>query len=83
VTVTVAPHYTNQSYSNCGETVKKSLSTQTHICSHCGHVQDRDHNAAINILKKGLNTVGHTGIKAWGENNLCLSQVSGSDKLAW
>ncbi|MGF1676670.1 MAG: RNA-guided endonuclease InsQ/TnpB family protein [Rivularia sp. (in: cyanobacteria)] len=81
-TVTVAPEYTSQNCSNCGETVKKSLSTRTHICPHCGHVQDRDHNAAINILKKGLNTVGHTGIKAWGENDLYLNQAIASNKLA-
>jgi putative transposase len=81
-TVAVAPQYTSQNCSNCGETVKKSLSTRTHLCPHCGHVQDRDQNAAINILKKGLNTVGHTGIKAWGENDLYLSQAIGLDKLA-
>lgn len=81
-TVAVAPHYTSQNCSNCGETVKKSLSTRTHICPHCGHVQDRDHNAAINILKKGLNTVGHTGLKAWGENDLYLNQATELDKLA-
>jgi putative transposase len=81
-TVAIAPQYTSQTCSNCGETVKKSLSTRTHICSHCGHVQDRDHNAAINILRKGLNTVGHTGIKAWGEHDLYLNQATGLDKLA-
>jgi hypothetical protein len=26
--------------------------------------------------------VGHTGIKAWGENDLYLNQAIGSDKLA-
>jgi nucleoside-diphosphate-sugar epimerase len=37
---------------------------------------------AIDIDKpKGLNTVGHTGIKAWGENNLYLNQAIASDKL--
>ena len=81
-TVAVAPQYTSQNCSSCGETVKKSLSTRTHLCPSCGHVQDRDHNAAINILKKGLNTLGHSGIKAWGENDLYLNQVTGSDKLA-
>lgn len=81
-TVVVAPQYTSQNCSSCGRTVKKSLSTRTHSCPHCGHRQDRDHNAAINILKKGLNTVGHTGIKAWGENDRYLSQVTGLDKLA-
>jgi putative transposase len=80
-TVAVSPQYTSQDCSRCGEVVKKSLSTRTHICPHCGHVQDRDHNAAINILKKGLNTVGHTGIKAWGENDLYLNQATASDKL--
>ncbi|NEP28410.1 zinc ribbon domain-containing protein, partial [Moorena sp. SIO3I6] len=45
---------------SCGEVVKKSLSTRTHTCS-CGCVLDRDHNAAINILKRALGTVGHTG----------------------
>ncbi len=25
------------------------------------------YNAAINILKRGLSTVGHTGTNAWGE----------------
>jgi predicted RNA-binding Zn-ribbon protein involved in translation (DUF1610 family) len=80
-TVAVAPQYTSQTCSNCGEGVKKLLSTRTHVCPHCGHVQERDHNAAINILKKGLSTVGHTGINAWGENDLYLNQAIGSDKL--
>ncbi len=60
VTVCVPPHYTSQNCSNCGNVVKKSLSTRTHNCRHCGHIQDRDHNAARNILNLGLRTVGHT-----------------------
>ena len=67
VTVAVAPNNTSQNCSNCGEKVKKSLSTRTHICPHCGYVEDRDINAAINILNRGLSTVGHTGSKAWGD----------------
>jgi putative transposase len=63
VTVAVPPQYTSQNCSNCGATVKKSLSERTHQCSHCGTVLDRDHNAALNILAIGLkNTVGHTEI---------------------
>ncbi|NEQ18374.1 MAG: transposase [Moorea sp. SIO3E2] len=60
VTVPVNPAYTSQNCSECGEVVKKSLSTRTHVCE-CGCELDRDHNAAINILKRALGTVGHTG----------------------
>ena len=67
VTVAVPPHNTSQDCSNCGEKVKKSLSTRTHVCPHCGYVEDRDVNASINILKRGLSTVGHTGTYAWGD----------------
>jgi putative transposase len=64
--IAVAPHYTSQNCSNCTRTVKKSLSTRTHRCPHCGHLQDRDWNAAINILVKALSTVGHTEANASG-----------------
>lgn len=67
ITLAVPPHNTSQDCSSCGKKVKKSLSTRTHVCHHCGYVADRDTNAAINILKRGLSTVGHTGIYAWGE----------------
>jgi len=59
-TVAVKPHYTTQCCSDCGCFVNKSLSTRTHKCK-CGFVLDRDWNAAINILKEALRTVGHTG----------------------
>ncbi|NCQ93747.1 MAG: IS200/IS605 family element transposase accessory protein TnpB [Microcystis aeruginosa LG13-13] len=80
ITIAVSPNYTSQNCSNCGETVKKSLSTRTHQCK-CGCVLDRDENAAINILKRGLSTVGHTGtfgldpINAWGENTSTFSEA--------
>ncbi len=71
-TVAVSPHYTSQICSNCGDKVKKSLSTRTHVCQ-CGYTEDRDVNAAINILQKGLSTVGHTGTHyAWGETSSSL-----------
>ena len=60
ITIAVNPAYTSQECSSCGVVVKKSLSTRTHACQ-CGYVLDRDHNAALNILTKGLSTVGHTG----------------------
>jgi putative transposase len=51
----VPPHYTSQKCSACGEIVKKSLSIRTHHCT-CGFVANRDHNAALNILRIGLDT---------------------------
>ncbi|MBE9117405.1 transposase [Lusitaniella coriacea LEGE 07157] len=66
VTVAVNPAYTSQNCSSCGTTVKKSLSTRTHVCQ-CGCTLDRDHNAAINILNRALSTVGHTGTNASGD----------------
>jgi len=52
--IAVAPHYTSQNCCNCGHEVKKALSTRTHKCPHCGYLDDRDRNAAINILVKAL-----------------------------
>jgi len=67
ITIAVAPHNTSQNCFNCGHKVQKSLSTRTHVCNHCGYVEDRDINAALNILKKGISTEGHSGNYAWGE----------------
>jgi putative transposase len=72
--IAVAPQYTSQDCSGCGERVKKTLSTRTHVCPSCGLVLDRDENAAINILAKALEgTLGHrethelVSENAWGE----------------
>jgi putative transposase len=51
--IKVPPQYTSQKCSGCGEIVKKSLSVRTHVCQHCGLKLDRDHNAALNILRAG------------------------------
>lgn len=56
--VKVNPAYTSQDCSGCGNRVKKSLSTRTHICCECGLVLNRDHNASINILRLGLQSLG-------------------------
>ena len=52
--IAVVPNFTSQDCSACGTRVKKSLSVRTHVCHGCGSVLDRDHNAALNILEKGL-----------------------------
>jgi putative transposase len=69
LTIAVPPQYTTQDCFNCGKRIKKSLSVRTHLCE-CGYVEDRDRNAALNILKKA--TIGHIGswsedLNAWGE----------------
>jgi putative transposase len=87
VTIAVPPHYTSQNCSNCGEVVKKTLSTRTHQCPHCRYVADRDENAARNILQIGLSccasmvgkpdrsaplaTAGHVG--SWEDNSQNVS----------
>jgi putative transposase len=59
--VAVAPEYTSQDRSGvlpdgtpCRARIRKSLSMRTHICSRCGLILDRDENAAVNILARGL-----------------------------
>jgi putative transposase len=83
VTVAVPPHYTSANCSNCREVVNKSLSQRTHRCPDCGHVQDRDWNAAINILELGLRTVGHTGtLNVSGDIDLCIGEETPQCKLS-
>jgi putative transposase len=53
----VDPRFTSQTCSACGLVAKKTLSERVHDCS-CGLRLDRDHNAAINILCLGLQTLG-------------------------
>ena len=55
--VAVNPKETSQECSSCGATVKKDLSVRTHKCE-CGYEADRDLNAAINILHRGITIAG-------------------------
>jgi putative transposase len=50
--VQVTPRYTSQVCSGCGTVKKKELSERWHSCE-CGTELDRDHNAALNILRLG------------------------------
>ncbi|MXW27660.1 MAG: IS200/IS605 family element transposase accessory protein TnpB [Chloroflexi bacterium] len=49
----VDPRNTSQRCSSCGAMVNKGLDERRHVCG-CGLDIDRDHNAALNILKKAL-----------------------------
>ncbi len=53
--LTVDPKYTSQLCSGCGIVRKKTLDERWHSCE-CGCELDRDHNAALNILSKGVKT---------------------------
>lgn len=50
----IDPRYTSQDCSRCGHRVPKKLSERVHQCSTCQLILDRDHNAALNILRCGL-----------------------------
>jgi len=55
--ILVDPRNTSKMCSSCGELVEKALSVRVHTCPNCGLVLDRDVNAAINILHRGLQTL--------------------------
>jgi putative transposase len=52
--VLVNPRGTTQACSGCGQVVPKGLRIRVHDCPHCGLRIDRDLNAALNILARGL-----------------------------
>jgi len=56
--ILVNPRNTSQMCSRCGKIVAKKLSDRIHACPHCGLVMDRDQNAAINIMRLGLQSLG-------------------------
>lgn len=59
----VNPNYTSQICSGCGQIRKKTLAERWHSCE-CGAQLDRDHNAAINILRLGSSQRGATYVEA-------------------
>ena len=54
----VDPRYTSQDCSRCGQRVPKTLNERQHQCPTCQLSMDRDTNAAINILRHGLVSLG-------------------------
>ena len=55
--VLVNPKNTTQFCSRCGKIVRKELSDRVHDCPFCGLIMDRDQNAAINIMRLGLQSL--------------------------
>jgi putative transposase len=56
--IQVNPRNTSKMCSGCGELAEIDLSVRVFHCLSCGLVLDRDHNAAINILRLGLQSLG-------------------------
>jgi putative transposase len=86
VIVAVNPRYTSQTCSSCNKVARKSLSNRSHQCN-CGCVLDRDHNAALNILRLGVQalskaTAGHAESYAPGESVHCLGLATDQGKTS-
>jgi len=56
--VKVDPRNTTQMCSRCGRIVPKDLSVRIHSCPYCHLEIDRDLNASLNILARGLACLG-------------------------
>ena len=56
--VAVPPQYTSQDCSRCGQRNTGPTPGRLYHCENCGLALDRDENAAINILRRGLSSVG-------------------------
>jgi len=72
--IKVPPQYTSQDCSSCGRRVQKSLSERTHACQ-CGCTLDRDHNAAKNILRLGLELCSTPYPGALGNGEVSASET--------
>ena len=51
----VEPSYTSQICPICGHLEHANRNKKTFKCLHCGHEDDADHNAAINIMERAAN----------------------------
>ena len=56
--VSVEPAGTTKECASCSVATKKPLWVREHSCPACGHTEDRDLNAAKNILNRGLRQLG-------------------------
>jgi len=56
--VKVKPEGTTKECSQCGIETEKPLWVREHSCPSCGFTLDRDWNASLNVLYRGLNKLG-------------------------
>lgn len=62
--VKINPAYTSQDCSTCGQRQEIDLSVRIYNCPRCQVVLDRDLNAALNILRVGLHSLGIQSVEA-------------------
>ncbi len=77
--VKVDPRGTSQTCSECGFLNSLNLSERVFACWKCGYHNDRDVNAARNILNRA--TAGHAGSHARGDLTSTVQQVSQAESL--
>lgn len=58
--VTVDPVYTSQRCNRCGYVDKGNRDRARFDCLNCGHSDDADHNAALNIRDRAIQSLGQT-----------------------
>ncbi len=72
----VDPRNTSKKCSKCGwKDEDQTLADRMFKCENCGLELDRDINAARNILKTGLNTLGRREINACGDETSVLEKT--------
>ena len=73
--VKVDPAYTSQTCASCGSVDRRSRESRaSFVCPACGHQDNADRNAAINILNRG-NTPGVEPVR-WGGDEVRTVQVA-------
>jgi putative transposase len=60
--VAVTSWGTSQFCSGCRKKVPKELRQRKHSCPHCGLSLGRDHNAALNVLDRGMRSAGVSAV---------------------
>ena len=63
--------------SNCGQIDSDQTLEDRMVLCDCGLELDRDHHAAINMLKKALHTASSAGINACGDHVRPASKTAG------
>lgn len=70
----VDPKYTSQTCSRCGTVDAESRKDERFRCVHCEFTDDADHNAAVNVLSRGMSN--------WGFSDAGELVIAGTDSMS-